>query len=102
MAKEIGQRIRESRRLLPPAGASQEELASLIHVSGRTMQAYEAGEVIPYRKLAELATVLNVPAAWILHGDKAQRPTGDLQPAIEEILEVVKEIRDRLPVLVAS
>lgn len=75
IGREIGRRIVEARREF---GMSQKELADLVHVSERSMQAYESGEVIPYRKLADLASVLNRPAAWILHGEKASDPVGEL------------------------
>ena len=65
----IGHRLVAARREL---GIKQVELAELIHVSERTMQAYEADEVAPYRKLRELSEVLNVSMSWILHGDKAE------------------------------
>lgn len=65
----IGERIAQARKEL--GGMRQEELADLIHVSVRSMQAYESGEVIPYRKLDELERILGRDKAWILHGDEA-------------------------------
>lgn len=77
-AREIGKRIIAARKEFEPGPISQQELADLIHVSQRSMQAYEAGEVIPYRKLKDIAAVLNKPAAWILHGERASDPVGEL------------------------
>ena len=90
-AREVGQRIIQARKEL---SMSQVELAELVHVSERSMQAYEAGEVIPYRKLKDLAGVLNRPMPWILHGEAAEESTGELRPTLEKILEVLEEIRD--------
>ena len=66
---------------------SQEELAGLIHVSVRSMSAYEVGDVIPYRWLKALSDVLNKPMAWILHGDSK------LDNTHEELLEALKTLR---------
>lgn len=68
-ATEIGLRIIQARQEL--GGMKQEELADLIGVSTRSMQAYESGEVVPYRKMRDLERILQRPMAWILHGDEA-------------------------------
>ena len=67
--REIGKRIILARNEL---GMKQVELAELLGVAERTMQAYESGEVVPYRRLRELERVLNRPMAWFLHGDAAE------------------------------
>lgn len=85
-----GKRIIASRRA---QGMKQVELAELVHVSERTMQAYESDDIVPYRKVRELSEVLNVSMAWILHGDKAgAEPATDT--VLREILEEVKKIRE--------
>ena len=68
-AREIGKRIGQARR--EAGGMTQDELAALIKVAPRTMQAYEQGEIIPYKQLRSLEHYLNRPAAWFLHGDDA-------------------------------
>lgn len=83
-AHEIGKRLIEARREL---GMSQRELADLIHVSERSMQAYESGDVIPYRKLKDLGDVLSRPMSWILHGDKAEVSSMELVPLVKSIVE---------------
>ena len=88
MIPEIGRRIIEARREL---GMSQQELADLVHVSVRSMQAYESGEVVPYRKLSDLASVLDKSAAWILHGNKASDPVGETM-ALREIADKLDRI----------
>lgn len=102
-SRQVGQRIVEARKEFPTGMISQRELAELVQVSERSMQAYEAGEVIPYRKMKELSEVLNRPISWILHGDDVAQDSGELRPALdsilavlEEQLAVVTEIRDHL------
>lgn len=88
-----GKRIVAARRDL---GMKQVELAELIHVSERTMQAYESDDVTPYRKVRELSEVLNVSMAWILHGEAAEKPAGDLEPVLRGIAQDVAEIVKQL------
>ena len=85
----IGQRLRESRR---EAGMTQVELAELAHLTERSIQAYESDEVVPYRKMEDLAAILNKSVAWLLHGDKAEQTPGDLAPLLEMILERLTSI----------
>ena len=86
-AVEIGQRIVLARREL--GGMKQEELADLIGVSQRSMQAYESGEVVPYRKMKDLERVLRRPMAWLLHGDAAVESRDEQLAAIEHKLDLV-------------
>ena len=89
----VGQRLVAARKEM---GMKQVEVAELIHVSERTMHAYESDEVVPFRKLKELSELLGRPMSWILHGDKAEQTPGDLGPQLSEILGVLEEIRDGL------
>ena len=89
----VGQRLIAARKEM---GMKQAEVAELIHVSERTMHAYESDEVVPFRKLKELSELLGRPMSWILHGDKAEQTPGDLGPQLNEILGVLREIRDNL------
>lgn len=92
-AQEIGARIAQARR--EAGGMSQQELGDLIHprVSVRSIQAYEAGDTIPYRYLRELERVLGRPAAWFLHGDAAVRGT---EVVMREVLERLALIEQKL------
>ena len=54
-ALEVGRRIVRARKEL---GLTQVELARKIGVSQRSAQAYENGEVIPYRKMKLLSKAL--------------------------------------------
>lgn len=67
--REVGQRIALARH--EAQGMSQRELGELVGVTERSVQAWEAGEVIPYRYLRDLEHALARPAAWFLHGDDA-------------------------------
>lgn len=67
--REIGSRIATARH--EAQGMSQRELGDLVGVTERSIQAWEAGEVIPYRYLRDLERALNRPAAWFLHGEAA-------------------------------
>lgn len=85
----VGDRIKAARHDL---GMRQVELADLIHVTERTMQAYESDEVVPFRKLQSLSGVLDRPIAWILHGDKATAEPGEIVPLLQEILGELKKL----------
>jgi transcriptional regulator with XRE-family HTH domain len=87
--KQVGQRLIEARR---EQGISQKELSELVHVSERSMQAYEAGEVLPVRKLRDLSTVLGKPIAWILHGERAETTPGELVPLMREMVDKLDQI----------
>lgn len=83
--KEIGERIIQARKEL---GMRQEELADLTHVSVRSMQAYESGEVLPWRYITDIASVLNKPRDWILHGRD-----GDTMTDTGVILEAIQKLQ---------
>jgi transcriptional regulator with XRE-family HTH domain len=92
----IGWRIARARK---ESGLTQEELAELIGVSPRSIQGYEAGKVVPYRRLAQLAEVTNHELAWILQGDEAASSLDDpkvlerLVTAVEEVSAEAQRIR---------
>lgn len=96
--REIGERIVQARR--EAGGMRQEELADLIGVSVRSMQAYESGEVVPYRYLKELERVLGRPMAWILHGDQAiegsDRTLARIEQKLDRLLELLSEKPSRV------
>jgi transcriptional regulator with XRE-family HTH domain len=90
-ARQIGRRIIQARQEL--GGVTQEELAELVGVSVRSMQAYESGEVIPYRKLRQLAEALGRTPAWLLHGEDA--PENHLQ-AIHGVLVEIRNTNNEI------
>lgn len=85
----LGERLIAARK---EQGMSQQEVADLIHVSSRSMQAYESDDVVPYRYLRELSEVLEKPMGWILHGDEAPEETGELKPILLDILKELQKI----------
>lgn len=97
-AAEIGGRIVMARK---EQNLTQVELAELIGVSQRSMQAYENGEVIPYRKMRDIARVLEKPLEYFLHGQIALASEERLE-AIESSLEKMATALDRLSKAIAA
>lgn len=85
-AREIGERVAKARR--ESGGMTQKDLAQQLGISARTVQAYEQGEIIPYKNLRPLESLLGRPAAWFLYGDDA------LQATDEQHAETVALLRD--------
>jgi len=83
-ADGIGRRIARARK---ERGLTQEELAALIGVSPRSIQGYEAGSVVPYRRLARLAAVCNRDIGWLLEGE-----TSSDHELVERLLFAVEEL----------
>lgn len=79
-SKKIGEFIKEKRI---EARMSQEDLASKIHVSNKTIDKWENGRGIPsVEKLEPLSRVLGVSIAEILSGDK---PAKDMDLLLREL-----------------
>ena len=99
-ALEIGERIVRARK---EHGLTQVELAELVGVSQRSMQAYENGEVVPYRKMKEIAAVLEVSTAWLLHGtesagedsERLARIEGQVEDLTKALRVLTRELRKR-------
>jgi transcriptional regulator with XRE-family HTH domain len=70
-SRNIGERIGKARRA---SGLTQRELAALLAVSVRSVQAWEEGTVSPYRRLGKLAALLGTSEQRILYGDEAGGP----------------------------
>lgn len=68
-AAAIGRRISQARR---QAGLTQPKLASTVGVTLRTMQGYEGGEVVPYRRMDTIAAAVSQSAEWLLYGEAGQ------------------------------
>jgi transcriptional regulator with XRE-family HTH domain len=92
----IGGRIARARK---ERGLTQEELAALVGVSPRSIQGYEAGKVVPYRRLGRLAEVTNRDLHWLLEGDAETAASVDtevlaqLAGLIEELAAEARRIR---------
>jgi transcriptional regulator with XRE-family HTH domain len=84
-AQEIGARIVKARNELD--GMTQMELADLLHVSQRSAQAYEAGEVIPYSRMSDIADILGVSQKWLLHGDDSGLGDAEIRRLLEKLID---------------
>lgn len=77
--RALGGRILQARlelgaRQHPPRQITQEEVARAMGVTGVSVGQWEAGKTEPTReKIARLATVLGVRAAWIAFGEEPMR-----------------------------
>jgi transcriptional regulator with XRE-family HTH domain len=91
-SKEIGKRIAQARR--EADGMTQRELADLLAVTERSVAAYEAGDVVPYRFMRQLEEVLQRPAAWLLYGEDAVPAVQTEQ--IEAIVEMMNSLEKKL------
>jgi PAS domain S-box-containing protein len=81
---EIGNRIAQARK---EAGLTQQELAERLLVTRRSVQGYESGAVVPYRRLNTLAEALGRSAAWFLSGDpEALRSEDDVRKGLRRLL----------------
>jgi transcriptional regulator with XRE-family HTH domain len=83
----IGWRIARARK---ESGLTQEELAALIGVSPRSIQGYEAGKVVPYRRLRRLAEVTSREPGWILEGEHAAKGPVSSE-VVERLVTLVEE-----------
>ena len=88
-AREIGKRIKLARQ--EAGGMTQRELADLLGVTERSVAAYESGAVVPYRFLRKLEENLAKPAAWILYGEAADPPAGEIIAKLDEILALLRQ-----------
>jgi transcriptional regulator with XRE-family HTH domain len=84
----IGWRIARARK---ERGLTQEELAAAIGVSPRSIQGYEAGKVVPYRRLSQLAAVTNRELGWLLEGDAPRDAPTDPE-LVERLVSLVEEV----------
>ena len=97
-AAEVGERIVQARKQLETGALTQEELAELAGVSQRSMQAYETGEVIPYRKMREIADVLGVSTSWFLHGEEenVDSEIEALERKIDDLSKLVRSLARKI------
>lgn len=94
-AKEVGRRIVTARREL---GLTQVQLAQKVGVSQRSAQAWETGEVIPYRWMKKIARVLKRDAEWILHGDAAAEETrlARIEGQLDELSRLLRAMSKKI------
>lgn len=82
---EVGQRIAGARR---QAGLTQDEVADLLNLTTRSYQDWEAGKVVPFRRMDELAGVLKSSKRWLMWGD--EMPPGQDTLLSEKLLEAIE------------
>lgn len=85
----IGRRIAQARR---EAGLTQDELARRVGVTQRSVQGYEAGAVVPYRHLAELAEATGSSATFLLRGEAENGAEATLGAVSARLVELVERI----------
>jgi transcriptional regulator with XRE-family HTH domain len=93
-AGAIGGRIARARK---ESGLTQEELASRVGVTARSIQGYEAGKVVPYRHLSRLAEITDRELAWFLESDDAAalaQVAARLVTLVEEVAAEARAIRE--------
>lgn len=88
--RAVGRRIARARR--DAGGMTQRELANLLQVSERSVAAYEAGTVLPFKYLGKIEAAVDKPRAWLLYGDEALPDAG----VVEELERVRESIAERL------
>jgi transcriptional regulator with XRE-family HTH domain len=84
----IGWRIARARK---ERGLTQEELAAAIGVSPRSIQGYEAGKIVPYRRLSQLAEATNRDLGWLLEGDPPHKNGSDPE-IVERLVSLMEEV----------
>jgi HTH-type transcriptional regulator, cell division transcriptional repressor len=93
-ANAVGRRIAKARK---EAGLTQEELASRLGVTPRSVQGYEAGRVAPYRHLPRLAELTRREIGWFLEGDEpGARALAEVAERLVALTEQVAEEATRL------
>ncbi len=96
--REVGPRIRQARL---EKGLTQRELAFLVGVSERSMQMYEAGQIVPFKYMERLARFLDRPTHWFYHGGDLsdsllERQILDLRRDVDELRSEVEILRGKL------
>lgn len=94
----IGARIAQARK--EQGGMTQEQLADLLNVSKRSVQEYEAGNVVPWKHFQQMATILKRPVEWFLHGE--DDPAGTPAALVAALQEIDSSLGERLAQLEAT
>jgi transcriptional regulator with XRE-family HTH domain len=89
--REFADRLAQAR---DEAGLTQDDAARAVGVTQRSWQSWEAGESIPFKRLANIADVVGRSKEWLLHGDP-QEPLGqDLMAALMENNALLRRLLD--------
>jgi PAS domain S-box-containing protein len=94
-AVAIGARIASARK---QRGLTQEELAQRLGVTRRSVQTYESGRVVPYKRLPDIAAALEQPVSSFLPSEDSASSAGvgdaELRRVIREELADLFSVRD--------
>lgn len=89
--RAVGKRIAIARK--EAGGMTQGELADALQVSKRSVAAYEAGAVLPFRYLGRIETAVSKPKAWLLYGDEALPNPNAILARLDGVLdEIVRRL----------
>jgi transcriptional regulator with XRE-family HTH domain len=89
----IGRRIAQARR---EAGLTQEELGQLIGVTTRSVQGYEAGNVVPFRHLGKLESATGKTRGWLLYGEDDGGSVGEVATTLAALVAQIAEDAERI------
>ena len=92
--RAVGRRIARARK--DAGGMTQRQLANLLQVSERSVAAYEAGAVLPFKYLGKIEAAVDKPKAWLLYGDEALPDAGGLVEELERVRDSIVERLDRM------
>jgi transcriptional regulator with XRE-family HTH domain len=92
-ARVIGARLVELRNA---AGMKQREVADVVGVSERSIQAYEQGETIPWRFGSQFAELFNTSVAYIWYGQDGL--SGNSDNLLQILLTEVRSLRSYVEV----
>lgn len=85
--RAVGRRIAIARK--EAGGMTQGELADALQVSKRSVAAYEAGAVLPFRYLGRIETAVAKPKAWLLYGDDALPNPNAILAKLDGVLDEI-------------
>jgi transcriptional regulator with XRE-family HTH domain len=91
--KAIGERIATARD--ENGGMTQQELADAVGVTMRSVQAYEAGDTVPWKHMQKIADVLGRSIPWLIHGGN-DRVSQEVAERIEAAAGKLEEAARRL------
>ena len=91
--RAVGKRIAIARK--EAGGMTQGELADALQVSKRSVAAYEAGAVLPFRYLGRIETAVSKPKAWLLYGDEALPNPNAILARLDGVLRRDREAAGR-------
>lgn len=92
--RAVGRRIARARK--DAGGMTQRELADRLQVSERSIAAYEAGAVLPFKYLGKIEAAVDKPKAWLLYGDEALPDARGLSEELERVSESIMARLDRM------